>query len=364
MTALLGNDLVVNEDSCNLTCAYCLTGQSNLKQSHRDQLIQKPPKEDRYGADSALGRQLDAICDRLGGQLRYPFLKVTGGEIFLVKGIMDFFERAARRHDVVVVQTNGVPVRDEHLARFREWGNVVLQVSLDSHRYDGNAYRARNAAFHDMMLEKTRGIIESGVPTEIYAVMHDRSIGDLAGFADWLGSLSHPAVLLPFPIRGPSRDAYWPPAGDSLAAVDQVLAAWERLRAVLPPRVYLEAMARFIATGRRDFRCHLPRLVMSSFSDGGITPCPNIWFNILGNVLEDDWQAVAAKVGQAAIYQALLAPRPRLDACKTCFTPWDLLSFYFEDLISLDQLCVSPTYAPPAIRALLQAEKASARATA
>lgn len=362
MTTMLGNDLVVNEDSCNLTCAYCLTGQSNLKESHREQLIRKPPKVAHYGADTALGRRLDTISDRLGGHFRNPFLKVTGGEIFLVKGIMDFFEREARRHEILVIQTNGMPVREAYLERFREWGNVVLQVSLDSHRYEGNSYRARNPAFHDKMLEKTRVIVESGVPTEIYAVMHDRSIGDLTGFAGWLSSLKHPAVLLPFPIRGPDRDTYWPPADKSIAAVEEALDAGDRLRAVLPPRLYLETMARFIATGQREIRCHLPRLVMSSFSDGGVTPCPNIWFNILGNVLDEDWQAAAAKVGRTIIYQALLAPRPRLEACKTCFTPWDLLSFYFEDLITLDQLCVSPTYARPAIRALLESEKGEVRA--
>ncbi|MBD2830395.1 hypothetical protein ID875_27330 [Streptomyces globisporus] len=62
-----------------------------------------------------------------------------------------------------------------------------------------------------------------------------------------------------------------------------------------------------------------------------------------GGRLED----TLSRVGESGLYQALLADRPRLDACKGCFTPWDTLSMYFDDEITLDELCSAPTYSPP-----------------
>jgi len=95
---------------------------------------------------------------------------------------------------------------------------------------------------------------------------------------------------------------------------------------------------------------------VSSFSDGVVTPCPNIWFSDMGNVLEDQ-NTVLGKVGTTRLYQALLAPQPRLKACRGCFTPWDTLSMYFEDEITLDELCAAPTYAPAGVRSRIVAAK-------
>ena len=79
----------------------------------------------------------------------------------------------------------------------------------------------------------------------------------------------------------------------------------------------------------------------------------------MGNVLTGTAQVPEAgtevldKVGKTGLYKALLSPKPRLKACHGCFTPWDTLSMYFDDEITLSELCAAPTYAPPRIRALL-----------
>ena len=44
----------------------------------------------------------------------------------------------------------------------------------------------------------------------------------------------------------------------------------------------------------------------------------------------------AKKIEETGLYKALLAERPRLSACHGCFTPWDTLSMYFDDEITLD----------------------------
>jgi MoaA/NifB/PqqE/SkfB family radical SAM enzyme len=349
---MLGNDLVVNEDSCNLSCQYCLTGQSNLKDTHRLQLIFQPPKRDTYAPGTELADRIDQISDKLRTRFDLPLLKVTGGEIFVVRGILDFLEKQAAKYDVLVVQTNAMLVRDEHLERFRSWGNVVMQVSLDSHLPFGNSYRVPSEALHGKLIDAVARILRSGLPTEIYGVLNRRSVTEIEPFAAWLSGFSRPPVFFPFPVRGPDAEDF-KVQPDQVHLIESFAAKYDEFAQILPPRAYFGRLLRFYREGRRNFRCHLPRLVVSTFSDGVVTPCPNIWFSDMGNVITGEAASVLDRVGETGMYKALLATRPRLTACHGCFTPWDTLSMYFDDEITLDELCSAPTYAPPRIRALL-----------
>lgn len=353
---LLGNDLVINEDSCNLSCNYCLTGQSNLKEGHRLKLIFDPPKRDTYGEGTELAQRVDAVSERLRNRFKIPLLKVTGGEIFLVRGIMDFLRREAPKYEVLVIQTNGVLVTEEHLAELRSFGNVVLQVSLDSHLHYGNSYRVQKPDLHAKVVRSISAILNSGIPCEIYSVLNDRSVTEMAEFAGWLAEFDQPPVCFPFPVRGPDAEEF-AVKEDQIRLIEEFVDRYDEFASVLPPRAYFDRLLSFYHKGKRTFRCHLPRLVVSTFSDGVVTPCPNIWFSDMGKVLDEDWDAVLDKVGETGLYQALLAERPRLSACHGCFTPWDTLSMYFDDEITLDELCAAPTYSPEPIRRMLESAK-------
>jgi MoaA/NifB/PqqE/SkfB family radical SAM enzyme len=353
---LLGNDLVINEDSCNLSCEYCLTGQSNLKEGHRLKLIFDPPKRDTYAEGTSLSGRVDAVSDRMRDRFRMPLLKVTGGEVFVVRGIMDFLAREAPKYEVLVVQTNGVLVTDEHLERLRSFGNVVMQVSLDSHLYSGNSYRVGSPSLHAKVMRAITAILDSGMPCEVYSVLNDRSVSEMADFAGWLKGLARPPVYFPFPVRGPSAGEFAVKPGQ-VRYIEEFVERYDEFKGLLPPMAYFRRLLSFYHNGKRTFRCHLPRLVVSTFSDGVVTPCPNIWFSDMGKVLDEDWEQVLGKVGQTGLYKALLAERPRLAACHGCFTPWDTLSMYFDDEITLDELCTAPTYSPAPVRALIEAAK-------
>ncbi|HEU5473561.1 MAG TPA: radical SAM protein [Actinophytocola sp.] len=356
INTLLGNDLVINEDSCNLSCEYCLTGQSNLKEGHRLKLIFDPPKRDTYDDGTELAHRVDTVADRLRTTFDIPLLKVTGGEIFLVKGIMDFLEQEAPKHEVLVVQTNGVLVNEDHLERLRSFGNVVLQVSLDSHLHSGNSYRVQKPDLHEKVIRSISMILDSGIPCEIYSVLNDRSVSEMAEFAGWLKEFKNPPVYFPFPVRGPDAENF-AVRPDQLHYIEEFVDRYDEFAEVLPPRAYFDRLQSFYREGKRTFRCHLPRLVVSTFSDGVVTPCPNIWFSDMGKVLEEDWDQTLEKVGETGLYKALLADRPRLSACHGCFTPWDTLSMYFDDEITLDELCSAPTYSPEPIRRMLETAK-------
>jgi MoaA/NifB/PqqE/SkfB family radical SAM enzyme len=349
---LLGNDLVINENDCNLSCVYCLTGQSNLKRDHLDRRIFQPPRRDRYGGDSPLGMRIDQVIDRIADRFGAPLLKITGGEIFLVKDIEALIEKASDRFTCVVIQTNAALIGERQIERLTALPNIVLQVSLDSHTAEGNSYRVARADLHAKILRRVEAILSAGLGTEVYTVLTDRSVANLEGFAEWLAAFRGDLTWLPFPVRGPDSDRF-AARNDQIALIEKLAGARGHYASILPPPAYFDRLLRFYRDGDRQFRCHLPRLVISTFSDGAMTPCPNIWFSDLGNILEPDWEANLDRVGTAPLYHALLGPRPRLDACKKCFTPWDLLSMYMDGEITLEELCSGPVYRHPAIRALL-----------
>lgn len=352
MTTFLCNDLVINEDFCNLSCEYCLTGQSNLKERHREKLIFQPPHRDHYKAGTPLRDRLDAIVARFAERFGAPILKITGGEVFLVAGIEDFIDRCAARFDTVIVQTNGVLVRDAQMQRMAAHDNLVLQISLDSPHYRGNAYRVANESQHRKVLDRIERLLDTGLPAEFYAVVNDRSVEDLSHFAHWLSQFPGPPQLFPFPVRGPDSERF-AMQSDQIDRLIDLAQNREAFGDVLPPRAYLDRLIRFYRDGERRFRCHLPRLAASTFSDGTITPCPNIWFSDAGDMTQPDWRQTATRMLESGVRQALLAETPRLDACKKCFTPWDVLSMYMDGELTLDEVCATPAYRSPGIRRLL-----------
>lgn len=350
---LLGNDLVINENDCNLACEYCLTGQSNLKKCHEEQLIFQTAKRDVYAPESPLANRINNIVDNIDNSFDHPpLLKVTGGEVFLVKGMLDFIERVADQHEVIIVQTNGVLVREEGIQRLEKLGNIVMQISLDSHLHFGNSYRVKKEDLHQKVVKKIHRLLTSNLKTEIYAVINDRSVTELDKFSAWLAENSPGTVFLPFPIRGPGSEPFQVKQ-EQRESLFKFLQHAPQYGRIMPPQAYLDRLQSFYEHGERTFRCHLPRLVISSFSDGLVTACPNIWFDHLGDALANDWNEKAQTVNNKGLYKLLLADRPRLDACKGCFTPWDTLSMYFDDEITLNQLCEAPTYNFPKIRQLL-----------
>jgi MoaA/NifB/PqqE/SkfB family radical SAM enzyme len=354
---LLGNDLVINESACNLSCSYCLTGQSNLKAAHENQLIFQLPAIANYEKDEEFGRRLKSIVDRVDKKLAPPILKLTGGEIFIVKGIMSFIEEVASSHEAIIVQTNGLPLTDEKIDRLSALGNITVQISLDSSVYEGNSYRVQSAAIHEKVLERIKKVASSGLPLEIYGVLNDKSAPYLRDFVEWCcGFDDNWPQLFPFPVRGPDCESFVV-RPDQHHYVEELESMLPTASHVLPPLPYLQRLTSFYRDGLRSWRCHLPRMVVSTFDDGVVTPCPNIWFHKMGDLTADDWGESLDKVNATPFYDLLLGERPRLNACKGCFTPWDTISLYFDDLITLDELCRAPSYAAPRVRELLASKK-------
>ncbi len=347
---LLANDFVIQEDNCNLSCQYCLTGQSNFKADHAAQMIFGPPRPASYSCTSDLGKRIDAVIDAVANQ-DLPIVKVTGGEVFLLRGIMVLLRRLAKVFATVVIQTNASLLTREAIEEIAGWPNACLQISLDAVSYEGNSYRCVTREQHERVLDRLAAVLEAGVPTEIYCVLNDRSLPWLGNTIQAFEPYRGRVALHPFPVRGPDR-ARFSPRPEQMDVLHRIDAEYAAYAGLLPPRAYWKRLLQFFTEGERTFRCHLPRFAFSTFDDGVLTSCPNIWFNKVGNVLSEDPALVTGRIGRTPFYRLLLAGSPRIDACKACFTPWDMLSMYVDGEITLDELCRPPSmYSAPASRA-------------
>lgn len=345
----LVNDIVIEEENCNLGCEYCLTGQSQFKQDHLDQLIFEPPHCSTYAPETELGKRIDALIAASAANL-VPVVKVSGGEIFLIRGLMDLLRKLAQNFATLVIQTNGLLLNDEKLREIQSWGNACLQISIDSTRYEANSYRIPSPTLHEKAVRKILNILNYGIPAEIYIVLNDRSLPELENTLIDLLPYENRLIVFPFPVRGPDRTRFFPKR-EQYHVLDDIAGRYDRYKRILPPRPYLDRLRRFFYEEGRKFRCHLPRFAFSTFDDGWLTSCPNIWFNKIGNVFQEPAREVTDRLGKTNFYQILLAGKPRIDACKACCTPWDMLSMFLDREITLDELCAVPMYSAKASRA-------------
>jgi MoaA/NifB/PqqE/SkfB family radical SAM enzyme len=335
-------DIVVRESNCNLSCTYCLTGQSEFKAEHSLHEIFEPPVKQSCAPDTDLGRRLRRVV-RAPGDAGTPVVKLSGGEVLVIDGIDDVIAEASGRYETVVVLTNGLPLSRARVARFEALGNVVLQVSCDSTRQEGNSYRCPDERTHQAAVSRLREVLDSALPVELYLVLHDRSVGTLAQTLEDLRPWAGRLTVFPFPVRGPEC-ARFQVREDQQRDLFELIDRADQYAGLLPGRPYLDRLRRFYAGGGRGFRCHLPRVAFGAFDDGVATSCPNIWFNQADNLLERAVSDVYQTLHDAPFRRLLLAPTPRIDACRACFTPWDPVSLYFEDQLSREELGRIPIY--------------------
>ena len=334
------NDLVVKEDVCNMCCKYCLTKTSKFKdnesvKAQRNSLV--------YTDGSELQKNMDAVTESIHNAFGISVLKISGGEIFLIKGIMDYIRKHAPKYKKVQLLTNGVLLTPELLSQLKEIENICLQISIDHHTVKGNRYRTPTPEKLQRILGNLDHAAQSGIPLEINCVLHDKNTHLLSGFADYLMKYKGHVTLFPFPVRGNNKFDFYQNA-DQLCGIEKLINRYTDFQEILPPKAYLEYLLRFLQTGKREIPCIFPKIAIGCFDDGNITPCANYWFSSLGNVLNEEPQTVFKKVNTDKIYRILTHDRHRPTECTQCFTPWEILNLYVIGKISIRELKRLPLY--------------------
>ena len=86
----LVNDMVIEEQLCQMRCSYCLTEEYNL-------LMNVPDARLRLTTD----RRTDwlDILDRYHRTVDSPILRLSGGEFFWLRGSTEFVQEASARYE-------------------------------------------------------------------------------------------------------------------------------------------------------------------------------------------------------------------------------------------------------------------------
>lgn len=334
------NDLVIKEDICNMHCKYCLTGTSHFKDIESVKL-QKNTLQ--YADGSELQKNMDTVTESIFNAFGISILKISGGEILLVKGIMDYIKKHAPKYKKIQVLTNGVLLTSDLLGQMKEIENICLQISIDHHTIEGNEYRTPTLDKLQKILDNLDHAVQSGIPVEINCVLHDKNTHMLASFVDYLLKYRGHVTLFPFPVRGKNKHDFYPNASQ-LSGIEELINHYTEYQEILPPKAYLEYLLRFLQSGKREIPCIFPKVAIGSFDDGNITPCANYWFSSLGNVLSEEPKTVFNNVNTDRIYGILTHDRLRPIECSQCFTPWEVLNLYAIGKITVDDLKRLPLY--------------------
>ncbi len=339
------NDLVIQEHLCNMKCKYCLTKSSEFEKEGNNH----PNGIHQYCNNSILKNNLDTISDVLFTTFDIGILKISGGEVLLIKGIEDYIIREAAKYKTVQLLTNGILLNKEVLDRLKNLKNFCIQISLDHNEMEGNQYRTSNQHILDCILSNIDYVVQLKIPLEINCVLTDKNTGTLMTFLDYLLKYDFKLMVLPFPIRGNDKDVFLP-LKEQLCEIENIIDNYETYKGILPCKPYLEELLLFMKNGKRRYPCYFPNISVGSFDDGEITPCSNYWFVSLGNLLNTNYKLAIDKIGKDRIYKVLTGNHRKHTICEQCFTPWELINLYFAGVISIDELCAEPLYSNHDIR--------------
>jgi cyclic pyranopterin phosphate synthase len=151
-------------DRCNLRCFYCMPEEGITYVDRKDLMS----FEEMY-------RMINAF-----GELGISKLRITGGEPFVRKGIMEFLEEISRNSQVkkVSITTNGTFTEDK-IEQLERMGIHSINLSLDSLDRQRFFNITRRNLF-DQVMSTLDALVHSSLPTKINAVVMDgRNIEDI-----------------------------------------------------------------------------------------------------------------------------------------------------------------------------------------
>lgn len=355
-------DHVLTDNLCNLQCTYCPCDVKQLKRSGQHIITRNgrtgPPSE---SIDDFLDRTRRVI-ERIDKHVNAPILKLSGGEIFLVREFMRLLPLLCGRFDVVQVLTNGTRLNDAAIAHLSTLKNVHLQVSLDGHTFEMNRFRFTNPRTFASALDGLLRSVRARLPVEVNTVLTAANIG---GFWDFVAYMHREvlerALICPFPVRGnPDMMPSQKQVEEFCLKMHEAYADYE---ALLPPAAYMAELCESLRIRRRRSGCSVPYAVVGSNGDGTLDVCTCGPVKVLGNVLEGDGLAAMNQVEKDASYANVQEPSLRPSCCDDCFTHYDIINLFIEGAITEPEMARLQFYGTPRIMAELRAVKETAAET-
>lgn len=349
------DDFVINEHVCNGHCAYCLCAERPW-----DQRV-VPGATLNYKNGSLLYEQVHRMRELIDRRFRVGVLKVSGGEVTLIRNMTHLVFDLASRYAVVQLLTNGLLLNNRVIDELADIPNLVLQLSLDGHTLAMNSYRVASSEEHERLLTILDYAVSRGLRIEISCVITDRNAESLVGAAAFFMRYEGNVFFHPYPVRGGKWKQFFP-APNQYSGIEQILHQYDRVQPVVPARVYFERMLDMFNNGVRVGQCWVSALMLGSFNDGKVVHCPLGW-TLKGNAFDSQENAFD-QMGRCAMHQLMRSPTTRLPYCKRCFSAYDIMNLFVEGVVSAEEIRRSFIYDDPRVQAILADSKERLRGLA
>jgi|GEM_PF-2346416 len=335
-------DQRILDEACNLACGYCAPSgfpmridreqNANMPEAWRGDLKLLPivdammPDKPKVADFFDIGRTVIAGMQEQAG---VEILKLSGGEITLHSGLVDYVREVHQDYTAVQILTNGIKLTTEQIDAFGGMGNIYFQVSLDGTRPETNRARTPNARLTERVVANMRRISEHGMPIEINCVLTNRNTGEFSTMLDDLRGVGD-IIVIPRPVRGGAKELMNCTPDQLATFKTTVLDRYAEYADLLPPKVYLERLVTMMEVGARTDRCYVPFFVQGVDNYGNCETCScGGTLPLLGNVL-DNPDEVFDKHRQEENYD----PGADYDDCNYCMTQFELFNLFIEGSIS------------------------------
>ncbi|MEM9326335.1 MAG: GTP 3',8-cyclase MoaA [Bacteroidota bacterium] len=151
-------------DRCNLRCFYCMP-EEGIKYVDREDLL----------TFEEMHRMIRAF-----GDLGISKLRITGGEPFVRKGIMDFLDKVSREPSIeqINITTNGTFTEDK-IIDLERMGIKSINLSLDTLDKE-RFFQITRRNLYDQVMSTFDALLDSAIQTKInMVVMEGKNIEDI-----------------------------------------------------------------------------------------------------------------------------------------------------------------------------------------
>ncbi|WP_215223311.1 GTP 3',8-cyclase MoaA [Echinicola shivajiensis] len=178
-------------DNCNLRCQYCMP-EEGVQFAHKHELL----------SWEEMFLMAEAFVDMGINKIR-----ITGGEPFVRKGLMDFLERLSRIQglDEISITTNATLI-GPHISKLKELGITTINVSFDSLDKDRFNHITRRDQY-DTVMGNILHMMDEGFNVKLNCVIMDgKNTDDIIPFINFVQEHSITVRFLEeMPFNGQSK---------------------------------------------------------------------------------------------------------------------------------------------------------------
>lgn len=329
-------DFVIQDSICNLMCDYCYSLEK----------IKNKKKQQRNA--SSILKGASQVLEITREFVNTSILKISGGEVFLLKGFLEFLEREAPFYEHLQVQTNGILLNQRVISQLEQIPNLFIQMTLDGHTLHANSYRVKSSELHDKLIENLRILMTSNIHLELNCCITKRNINELEEYLSFLHDLGGSLTLFPIPVRAQARRDLFPEREQSII-LQRIVQDYDKYKAILPPKIYMEKMVEFILKGKMSKKgaCRVPLGVLGISDCGIISSCALLGaedYLVVGNLLLENPQDVFARIGVCRSQRLLIYGHPRALVCQQDLTQYELINMCINGEISVKELTQNPVF--------------------